>query len=80
MELIKGHYSGTNVQKITGSNPSLDIVHMHAYIQFGGMLSFFSPYIEQKRFWFVNQGSYLWYICAKNDVYNHKLDLVIISA
>ena len=56
LELIKGHNSGTNVRKMTCSNPSLDIVDMNAYIQFGEMLSFFSQYIEQKRCCCVNQG------------------------
>ena len=45
---IKGHNSGTNVQKMTCNNPNVDLVNMNAYIKFGEFLSFCSQDIEQK--------------------------------
>ena len=32
---IKGHNSGTNLGKMMGYNPKLDLVNMNAYIKFG---------------------------------------------
>ena len=36
---IKGHNSGTNVQKMSCGNPNIDLVNMNAYIKFGEILS-----------------------------------------
>ena len=46
---IKGHNSVTNLQKITGNNPNLDVVNINAYIQFGEILYICSQDIERKR-------------------------------
>ena len=32
---MKGHFSGTNVRKITCNNRKLDLINMNAYITFG---------------------------------------------
>ena len=36
---IKGHNSVTNLRKITGNNPKLDIVHINAHTQSGQFIS-----------------------------------------
>ena len=36
---IKGHNSVTNLGKMTGNNPNLDIVYMKQYIKLGEILS-----------------------------------------
>ena len=46
---IKGHNSGTNVRKITCSNPNVDLVNINAYIKFGVILSNCSQDIERKQ-------------------------------
>ena len=43
MTSIKGHYSVTNMQKI-----SLDNVNINAFTKFGEILSICSPHIERK--------------------------------
>ena len=48
---IKGHNSVTNVQKMTGNNPTLDLVNINDYIKFGQIL-----YIERTRNSDINQG------------------------
>ena len=53
---IKGHNSGTNVQKMTGNNPNIDLVNTNAYTKFGEILSFCSQDIERRRKFGVNQG------------------------
>ena len=53
---IKGHYSVTNQQKITGNNPNLEIVNINAYTKFCEILSICSPDIEWKRNSDKNQG------------------------
>ena len=56
LALIKGHNSGTNVQKTTCNNPKLDLVNMNAYIKIGEILSICSQDIERKQNFGVNQG------------------------
>ena len=56
LEKIKGHNSGTNVQKIMCNNPNLDLVNINAYIKFGEILSICTQYIERKQNFGVNQG------------------------
>ena len=46
---MKGHNSGTNVLKMTGNNPNLDLVNINAYTKFHEILSFCSQNIEQKQ-------------------------------
>ena len=53
---MKGHYSGTNVPKMTCNNPKLDISKMSAYIKFGEILPIGSQDIERKRTFDVNKG------------------------
>ena len=45
---IKGHYSGTNLRKITCNNPKLDLVNINAYIKFGENRSVSSQDIERQ--------------------------------
>ena len=54
--LIKGHNSGTNVQKTTCNNPKLDLNKMNAYIKFGENLPIGSQDIEGKQNFGVNKG------------------------
>ena len=56
LELIKGHYSCTNLRKMKCNNPKLDLVNMKAYIKFGEILSICSQENEQKQHSGVNQG------------------------
>ena len=44
---IKGHNSVTNLQKMTGNNPNLDLLNINAYTKFGQILSIQD--IHQKR-------------------------------
>ena len=53
---IKGHNSVTNLRKMTGDNPNLDIVDMNAYIKLGEILSICFQIIEQIQNSDVNQG------------------------
>ena len=53
---IKGHNSGTNVQKTMCNDSELDLVNMNAYIEFGENQSTCSRDIEWKRNFGVNQG------------------------
>ena len=53
---IKGHNSGSNVQKMTCNNPKLDLINMNAYIKLSENLSICSKDIEQKRNSGVNLG------------------------
>ena len=46
---IKGHNSVTNLRKVTGNNPKLDLVNINAYKKFGQILSISSENIERKR-------------------------------
>ena len=52
---IKGHRSVSNLRKMTGYNPNLDLVSINAYIKFGEILSICSQDIDQKQK-DVNQG------------------------
>ena len=54
--LIKGHNTGTNVQKIISNNLKVDLVKMNAYIKFGEIPSIGSQDIDRKRNLGVNQG------------------------
>ena len=56
LEQIKGHYSGTNFQKMMCNNPKLDLVNMNAYIKFDENMSSRTQDIELKRNCGVNQG------------------------
>ena len=46
---IKGHNSVTNLKKMTGKNPNLDLVNVNAFIKNGQILSICSKDFEQKR-------------------------------
>ena len=46
---IKSHNSVTNLQKIMVNNPSLDLVNINVYTQFGKILSTPSQDIERKQ-------------------------------
>ena len=46
--LIKGHNSGTYLQKMTCYNPKLDLAKMNAYIKFSEILPIDSQDIEWK--------------------------------
>ena len=43
----KGHNSVTNLGKMTGYNPNLDLVNFNAKTNFDEILSIYSKYIEQ---------------------------------
>ena len=64
----QGHNSGTNVRKMTCSNPKLDLINMNAYINFSENRSIRSKDIKWKQNFGVNQVSLLWNKCSKNDV------------
>ena len=49
LKSIKGHNSVTNLRKMTGNNPNLDLVNMKAYIKFDDILLICSEDIELKR-------------------------------
>ena len=49
MALIKGYISGTNVRKMTGNNPNLDLVNIDTYTKFDDILRICSQDIERKR-------------------------------
>ena len=53
---IKGHNSGTNLEKMTVNNLKLDIVNMNAYMKFGEIISICCQDIEGKQSFGVNQG------------------------
>ena len=53
---IKGHNSGTNVQKMPCNNLKLDLAKMNAYIKFGEILPLGSQDIEGKRTFGMNKG------------------------
>ena len=53
---IKDHNSITNLRKMTGNNPNLDLVNMNRYIKFCEMLSICFQDVESKRNSEVNQG------------------------
>ena len=56
--IIKGHNSGTNLQRITSNNPKLDLAKMNAYtcIKFGEILLIGSQDIGRKQNFGANQG------------------------
>ena len=56
MEEIKGHNSGTNVQKMMCNNLNIDLVNMNVYIKFSEILSICSQDIKRKQNLGVNQG------------------------
>ena len=47
--LTKIHNSVTNLLKMTGNDPNLNLVNIIAYTKFGKILSFFSQDIKRKR-------------------------------
>ena len=53
---IKGHNSVTNLQKMTGNNPNLDLVNINAHIKFDQILYICSQDIELKRNSEIYQG------------------------
>ena len=56
MTSIKDHNSVTNLRKMTGNNPKLDLVNINAHTEFGQILSISSQDIEHKRKSDINQG------------------------
>ena len=46
---IKGYNSVTNLRKMAGNNPNLDLVNINAHIKFGQILYIRSQDIERKR-------------------------------
>ena len=58
---IKGHNSGTKVQKMIYNNPKLDLVNMNAYIKFGEI----SRYGAETKFWRNSRAITLVQICEK---------------
>ena len=52
---IKGSNSVSNLRKMTGNKPNLDLVNMNSYIKFGKILSICSQDIERKWNYDVNQ-------------------------
>ena len=52
----KGHNSVTKLQKMTGSDPSLDRVNINNHNKFGQLLSISSQDIERKQKSDINQG------------------------
>ena len=65
---IKGHNSVTNLQKMIGNNPNLDLVNINEHTIFGQNLSICSQDIEQKRNSDINQGPLLYYKWSKHEV------------
>ena len=61
LKSMKGHNSVTNLRKMTGNNPNLDLVHINAYTKFSQNFSICSQNIEQKQNSDINQGSLLCY-------------------
>ena len=57
LALIKGLYSGKNVQKMMCNNPNVDHVNMNAYKKKCDILSNCSQDFELKQTFGVNQGS-----------------------
>ena len=55
-DINKGHNSVTNLRKMTGNNPSLDLVNINTPTKFGEILSIHSQDIEQKRKSHIIQG------------------------
>ena len=53
---IKGHSSVTNLRKMTGNNPNLDLVKINTYTKFNQNLSISSKDVELKRNNDINQG------------------------
>ena len=76
---IKGRNSIKILQKITGNNPKLDLVHADVHTKFGQILSFHSQDIERKQNYDVNQGPYLHQNFAKTTGNNPKLDHVNVD-
>ena len=53
---IKGHNSITNLRKMTGNNPNLDLVAINTYKNFDEILSIYSKDIEWKQNSDINKG------------------------
>ena len=53
---IKGRNSITNLQKMTGNNPNLDLVNINVHTKIGQILSIRSQDIEQNQNSDINQG------------------------
>ena len=64
---MKGHYSVTNLRKMIGINPNLELVNINAHTKFGQILAMSSQDIDQKRKPDINQGPLLCYKFVKND-------------
>ena len=60
-----GHNSVTNLHKMSGNNPNLDLVNINAYIKSSENLSACSQDIEQKQNSNGNQGAQLVYKFVK---------------
>ena len=53
---IKGHNSVTNLRKMPGNNPNLNLLNMNAYIKIGEIIAICSKDIERKQNSDINQG------------------------
>ena len=53
---IKGHNYFTNLQKMTGNKPNLDLLNMNVYINLVKFFQICSQYIKLKRNSDINQG------------------------
>ena len=63
---IKGHNSVTNLLKMKGDHPNLDLVNITVHIEFGQILSISSQDIERKQKSGINQGQKFCYKLTKN--------------
>ena len=56
MTSIKSHNSVTNLEKMPGNDPNLNLLNINAYIKFGEILSICSKEIDWKQNSDMNQG------------------------
>ena len=73
---MKDHNSVTNLQKITGNNPNLDLVNMNEHFRFGEILPILSQDIVQKQNSDINRGLNSGTNLQKMMCSNSNLDLV----
>ena len=77
---IKGDDAVSNLRKMTGNNPNLELVNINDYLKFGEILSICFQDIEWKRYSDINQGYHSVTNVQKNTANNPKLNLVNINA
>ena len=78
---IKGHNSGTNLRKMTGKSPNLDLVNINYYIKFGEILSICGQLIERKRkSWHKSSVIILLQLSKKMTANNPNLDRINANA